>query len=449
MLSPGYMRPVPLAPIVSAIEMGVYHPVRKLSSVPPQTGKTTTIEHGFIYHMLRFPKRRHAYVTYQQAIASKVGKEVFTLAERAGLRPEGARNFWYLPEGGSLVCRGVDAGLTSLAVDGLLVFDDPHKNRAEAESFILRERIFREFSSAVTTRMHPTTALLVNHTRWHVDDLIGRLSNPPHDKRFGKRINLRAVDDEGRPLWPELHPKWQLDEAREGNDYDWWSLYMGEPRPPGGRVFRDVVFYEERPKTYRIGIGIDLAYTAKTHSDWCVAVVLAMDDEGICYVLDVRREQADLPTFAAQLRMLKAAYLGAQMLWGQASAAERGMADLMRQESGLPIRGELAQSDKLVKARPVATKWNAGKVRLPKDAPWLAAFVSEIIDFTGIGGDRNDDQVDALGNAYDCVMGSRAAAPSVLQSGFTNFGGKPLADPTPPAVPEHEGTRGTGGLTFR
>jgi predicted phage terminase large subunit-like protein len=450
MLTPGYLRPEPLAPIVSVLEQAVRRPIRKLSSVPPQTGKTTLIEHGFIHYMLRFPRRRHAYVTYQQTQASKVGKEVFQLAQRAGLRPEGARNQWYLPEGGSLTCRGIDTGLTGLPVDGLLVFDDPHKNRAEAESFIIRERIYREFSAAVLTRLHPTAAVLVNHTRWHVDDLIGRLLNPPHTKRWAPRINLRAINDAGEPLWPALHPLWQLEEAREGNEYDWWSLYMGEPRPPGGRVFRDVVFYEERPKAYKIAIGIDLAYTAKQTSDWCVALVMAVDEQGIYYILDVVRMQADPPTFAAQLRMLKVAYPGAQMLWGQASAAERGMADLMRELSDLPLRGELAESDKLVKARSVATKWNAGKVRVPHDAPWLAAFIGEVINFTGMpGSDRHDDQVDALGNAFDCLHGAQAGHPVVLQTGFTNFGGKPLAGAQPPTDIDPEKAKGTGGLSFR
>lgn len=397
--------------------------MRSLSSVPPQHGKTELISHAYIWLMLGVgADRAHAYVTYQQKRAREVSRYVYRLAQSAGLRPVGNQDLWYTPQGASFRAAGIDTGLTGAAVTGLLVIDDPHKNRQEAESPILRSRVAREFVASVDTRTHPTTSILVNHTRWHVEDLIGVLGQD--EATWGPRINLPAIDDDGRALWPELHPIEELEHKREtAGEYDWWSLYMGQPRPAGASVFRDVQFYDALPKRYRVAIGIDLAVTDKTSSDYAAAVVLAEADGNI-YVLDVRREHATVPEFAGTLRMLAASYPGSRMLW-HASAQEIATAELLRTESRLPVFTELATAGKFVRALPVAAAWNAvpggrgGRIFLPRDAPWVADFVSEVCGFTGKG-DRHDDQVDALAAAYDQL--TRGAGLALVKTLASKFG---------------------------
>lgn len=432
-----------LAPIAEALERAEYEPVRSLSSTPPQHGKTFIISHAFVRLMMRRPGLDHAYVTYQQARARAVSRQVFRLAMAAGLSPKGNLDLWYLASGGSFKAAGIDTGLTGTPVTGLLVVDDPHKNRAEAESATLRERVVEEFDSAVDTRTHTTTSIIVNHTRWHPDDLIGQLAGRTGDAAWPPRINLPAINENGEPLWPEVQPLWKLLKAQAANEYNWWSLFMGEPRPRGGAVFRDVRFYETPPKEFRVAIGVDLAYTSKTHSDWCVAVVLAESD-GAYYVLDVRREQADPPTFAAQLRTLRAAYPGSRWLW-YTSTTEKGLADLLREQSGFPIIGEIATADKFVRAQPVAAAWNKGKVHVPAKASWVSDFVSEVCGFTGVG-DKHDDQVDAFAAAFDMLArGAGMPAPRAFSNHFQNFGGNPF---TPPPAPDPTAFEGDGGVKF-
>jgi predicted phage terminase large subunit-like protein len=177
---------------------------------------------------------------------------------------------------------------------------------------------------------------------------------------------------------------------------------MGQPRPRGATVFAAAPTFGAQPQHYRIAIGLDLAYTAKKSSDWCVAVVLA-EWAGHFYVLEVLRAQATAPDFGASLVELARRYPGVPMYW-RSSGTERGVADLLRGDPWqLPIVDEAIKGDKFVLAQPVAAAWNRGEIRLPPDPrPWIEPLVQELRRFTGQG-DTYDDQVDALGTAFDAL----------------------------------------------
>lgn len=434
-MSQHLVRPTWMAPIVEVwerIKRG--EPVRSLNSSPPQHGKTEIELHAIAQLLLLRPRQRHAFVAHTARFAHMRSRDCLMYSRRAGVqlsRDAVARREWRTTEGGGLLAMGIDGDLTGEKIDGVIVIDDPYKGRQDAESSAHREKVKHFYQSVAHARIHPTTSIVVTHTRWHPDDLYGELSREMQlddpTKPVWDRINLPAIDATGKALWEEGHPLRMLREIEQRNEYDWWSLYMGEPRARGLGVFRDVVTYEPEalPKTYRVGVGIDLAYTAKTHSDWCVAVVVA-ESEGKYFVLDVRREQATPPQFAAQLRQVRASHPGSRWLW-YTSTTEKGLADLLREESGFPLVGELATTDKYVRAQPVAAAWNAGKILVPKDAPWVSALVSEVGSFTGVG-DKHDDQVDALAAAFDVLDRTAGIArPGATKTSQSNFGGNPFA----------------------
>lgn len=422
-----------MGPIVDVFErIKAGEPVRALNSSPPQHGKTEIELHAIAQVMLRRPWQRHAFVSHTARFAHMRSRDCLAYAKRAGVRlaeDVQSRREWRTAEGGGLLAMGIDGDLTGEKIDGVLVIDDPYRDRADAESVAHRAMVSQFYSSAAHARIHPTTSIVVTHTRWHPDDLYGELSRQKKldepDVPAWDRVNIPAVNEAGEALWEAGHPLSALREIRERNEYEWWALYMGEPRIRGKRVFEDVHFYDELPKTYRVGVGIDLAYTAKTHSDWCVAWVMA-ESEGKYYVLDLRRAQATVPVFCSELRQLKVAYPGARWLW-YTSTTERGLADMLREESGVPIVGEIASVDKFFRAQPFAAAWNRGLVLLPRNAPWVPALVGELSIFTGVG-DKNDDQVDAGAACFDVLdRGSGLASPGTVKSKFTNFGGNPFA----------------------
>lgn len=280
--------------------------------------------------------------------------------------------------------------------------DDPVKDRADAESAVMRERTWDWFNDVAYTRLEPNASAIVVHTRWHPDDLIGRLTDGRTEEKWDT-CKLPAIDDEGRALWADRFTVAQLLKIKgQVGEYTWWSLYQGSPRPRGGSVFNGAWFFEKIcTEGYQVAIGIDLSYSAKTKNDYSVAVVLLRCGD-LYFVADVLRLQVTSPLFAARLALLREQWGGAPIIW-YTGGTEKGVADLITAQ-GLSIDARPATNDKFVRAQPVAAAWNAGKVLLPKEAPWRAEFAREIADFTGVK-DPHDDQVDALAVAYDYLAG--------------------------------------------
>jgi predicted phage terminase large subunit-like protein len=184
---------------------------------------------------------------------------------------------------------------------------------------------------------------------------------------------------------------------------------MGTPFPRGGRVFGDVHFYggendPQLPAKLRIAIGIDLAYSAKTSSDYSTLIVLGIDDHidpPRAYVLHVLREQEKAPVFAARVAAVQEGHPGVPATWYYAGV-EKGIIDFVG-DMGVDIDARVAAADKFIRSQPVAAAWNAGNVLVPRQsyaAPWVDDFVAELASFTGVK-DRHDDQVDALAAAFD------------------------------------------------
>lgn len=378
--------------------------------------------------MLRRPRARLAYATYETSRAEAVSRELQRLARDAGFKVQGTLGHWRIDTGATIKFVGMGGALTGEPVDTALIIDDPVKGLAEAQSAAYRAQATDWLAGVAIPRCHPGASIVVVQTRWHPDDLAGQCVRKGWDE-----INLPAINVDGLALWEARRPRAWLDEQRAMmGEFAFTALYLGRPRPRGGTVFRDVEFYDALPAHYRIGIGIDLAYTAKTHADYSTAVVLAESD-GRYYVLDVRREQTDAPTFCGHLRALKAAYPGAQFWW-YTSTTEKGSADLIRELSGVPLVGLVATTDKFMRAQPVAAAWNRGAISIPRAAPWVSSFVSEVCGFTGVG-DDHDDQVDALAAAFDLLDKSNVVQlPRATKTAFTPYGGNPFAPGDNPKV---------------
>jgi predicted phage terminase large subunit-like protein len=403
-------------------------------STPPQHGKTVTGEHALVWLMRRYPHKRHAYVTYEQTRAESISLETMHIALEAGLKFDGSRKIWRTQQGGGIIATGIGGPLTGYGVDGLMLVDDPVKNRVEAESSVMRERTDQWFRDVALTRVHPGASVVVVQTRWHEDDLAGRLI-----KRGWEKINLEAIATEDQPdgrkqgeaLWEERWPaEWLTRVKRPGvGEFAWWSLFQGAPRPRGGALFGPEQSYEKLPEgadyVFRDAIGVDLAYSVKTHADWSVAVVLrkvmfVKDPKKLplFYVLDVKREQVPAPQFKnTTLRRLRDKYPRAPMRW-YAAGAEKGVGDFIRAAEGptpgVPLEVLPAKGDKHTRAQPVAAAWNGTRegeltispprIFVPQNAPWLDPFLDELQGFTGIN-DLHDDQVDGIATAYDLLTG--------------------------------------------
>lgn len=398
-VSPHLDAPHHLAPYAAALErVGRGEAVRMVFSAPPQHGKTVLTVHALVWLVQRHPTKRFAYVTYAQKRADSVSRQFKRLADRAGLALEGNLGQWLTAAGGQLLFRGVEGSLTGEPIDGMLVIDDPIRGREEAESVVMREKVWDFWTDEAYPRCHPGSSQIVMATRWHVDDLSGRLIAAGAD-----HLNLPAISDAGDALWPARRPlAWLREREAAMGAYSFAALYQGAPRPRGGAVFGPPTFVPAAAvptRGLRVAIGADFAYSSRTYADYSVAVVIGADGAGRYYLLDVVRRQVEAPTFAADLKRLSAAWPGAPIT-AFIGGTEKGVVDFMRTQ-GVRVSALPATADKFTRAQDVAAVWNRspGAVLVPQGAPWSADFVAEICSFTGVG-DKHDDQVDALAGAF-------------------------------------------------
>lgn len=400
----GYVKPLHLAPLLSELErIQRGEQVRIVCHTPPRGAKTETLLSAVSWWLDRHPDWEIAYCSYNATQARSKAVKARDWAKAMGVPV--VRDTvveWRTPQGGGCIARGVGEGITGQGVDVAIV-DDPVKDRQEAESALKRQRCLDWFNEALFTRGNPSSAakpkprsIIVNMARWHPDDLAGTLV-----KQGWRYIKLPALD-EGRSFWPEMWTPSQLEEIRaQLGPYSFEALYQGSPRPRGGAVFGDPWVFTEAPVNYRAAIGLDLAYSESTASDWSVAVVMARLN-GYFYVLDVVRSQQRAPEFVSTVRQLGQRYPTARMRWYGSAIETKGLGPFIR--PSLPkLEALTTTSDKFIRAQPYAAAWNAGKVLLPDGgAPWLNQFVDEHVNFTGVA-DLHDDVVDAAAAAYDAL----------------------------------------------
>lgn len=399
-LNPGWLKPNHLRSLHKAFDdIQEGKRIKFLVSVPPRFSKTESILTGIARYMVTHQNKEVFYLSYAQDFAETKSSLVRKYVNELGVSTVKDKNSlatWQLTNGCTFHCAGLAGGqITGKGAD-LLVIDDAHKDRADVESATKRDRVFSSVTSDVFTRLSPEASIIICGTRWHPEDLIGRLLK--NDAIVFEYLSLPAFKPDGESLWPERWSKERLTEQKilMDNDYEWDSLYMCNPRPRGSSLFGEPQYYNGLPANLRIGVGYDCAYTEKSHADHSVAIVMGTNGINF-YVLDVIRKQITADKFKNELWKLRTQYPKAPFV-SYMSGPEKGVFNLFN-ETGLRLTYFPANTDKYLRAQSVSTAWNNGRVLLPESAPWLNTFVSELVHFTGVGGGK-DDQVDALAGAY-------------------------------------------------
>lgn len=410
-------------------------PVRAVIAMPPRHGKTLALQRGIAWLLAQDPTASAAYVTYADDVSRSKSRQIRRWALDLGVQlDQGSKSVqeWRTPQDGGLMATGVGGPLTGQGVNRLLVIDDPLKNRAEADSRLIRDRVHDWWTSVAYTRLEGSAAVIVVATRWHDDDLSGRLLRPDPDadtedaREHFESINLAAMAEEddplgrefGEALWPARYPLPRLKRIRATvGEYDWASLYQQRPRPRGDTLFG-------RPQTYKpehlakhatsgtmLVAGMDTGYSAKTKSD-ASAVIEAMvwrdpmlDGRPRAYVTRIIHGRMRVPEFAGRIK----AEIKAPWIRWRLYGAEQGTADLLQDDYGLHLITESPQTDKYAYAMPASVAWNAGLIQLPEwpeghpQRAFVNALTMEATDFTGAD-DLHDDLVDALASMWREVL---------------------------------------------
>ena len=407
-----------LAPIIAKLEEATRHPIRLCISIPPRHGKTVTISHALAWWMQWSPADTHAYASYSDRQAWSKSRQIRNLAMQAGVEIGDADSLaeWRTEQGGGLLAAGAGSGLTGQGVNGMLIVDDPFKNRREANSKLLRDNVGEWFNEVVMTRLEEvesSASVIVIHTRWHEDDLIGRLAKSGEFEV----INLTALAEEddllgramGEALWPDKYNRDFLERRRKTmGAYGFDALYQGRPRPKGSRLFGAPHYYDPAQINWtgcRTGIGADPAASEEDSACYSAAVAGrfrgAAEDTRILYLTDVYHEQVTVPQFCDDLRGFQERNDGAMAAVEGPGPGRAVMDTIWRVDREARIVSSPAKGDKFQRAQGVAAAWNDGRVLVPLgNPPWLEPFLAELETWTGVN-DAYSDQVDALAHLWN------------------------------------------------
>lgn len=424
---------------------------RLIINVPPRHGKSrmTTVELP-TWMLGQNPTKKIVLTSYSGNLASKHSKEsrariqsslYRTMFPDTAINPRDAgADEWATTKGGLYKATGIGGSLTGHGAE-LLIVDDPFKDFEEAHSPTMRENVWQWFLSTAYTRLSPKGAIVIIMTRWHQDDLVGRLLDTKRQQELRDAgvedeawdvLNLPALAHDSDPLgrapgealFPEMFPASRLSAIRITlGSYLWAALYDGNPIPKGGNYLNGEHFLirnrDEIPKGMRWMRFWDLATSSKSVADYTAGVQGALgpapgapdnwqDDRAkwpldYFYLRDMvfgqwewPRAREKIKTTAELERVLVGVEAVSGFKTGYANLREVMSADVAMQDFG-------ADKDKLTRALPWIAMTEARKTVLVA-GDWIPSFKQQVEAFpTG----ANDDMVDAVSGVWNMLKSGR------------------------------------------
>jgi predicted phage terminase large subunit-like protein len=391
---------------------------RLIIEVPARHGKSTLISHWSPFWFLSLnPSKNVLLATYEAEFAASWGRKVRNEIQSNPLSTiqivgdSSAANRWRTPEGGGMTTAGIGGPLTGHG-GNLILLDDPVKNFEEASSSTYREKTWDWFNSTLYTRAEPGATIIVLMTRWHQQDLAGRLQS---DRRESwKVLRLPAIAEandplgrlEGTALCPERFDLDALNRIKHDvGSRVWNALYQQRPSSEEGELIRRkwFRFYDELPHKFDEVIqSWDMAFKETGKSDYVVGQVWGKKGANK-YLIDQVRRRMDFPTTIQEVRRLSAKHPQAkQKLVEDKANGSAVIATLSKELSGLiPVN---PTGNKLSRVNSVCPEIESGNVYLPNPQlnPWVEDLIEEAVSFPN---GAHDDMVDAMSQALSNLYG--------------------------------------------
>jgi predicted phage terminase large subunit-like protein len=406
---------------------------RLLITVPPRHGKSLTTSQYFpAWHLGRHPDHEFITTSYAESLQTDFSKKIQQIIKDPEYKilfpgvqiPKNheAVARWQLAQlvnnqtkltGGGLLATGVGGPITGRGANIALI-DDPIKNMEEADSAVVREAVWKWYTSTLYTRLAPGGGVLLIQTRWHDGDLAGRVLAEFEkalaiEKKTGEFpaeydrwtvVNYPAIateNEEHRRKGKALHPA-RYDEIalkriqRTLSKREWSALYQQNPVPDSGDYFTTemIRYYEnEHPPLSQLDIYAtgDLAISKEDKAAYTVFLIAGLDKDDNLWLLDLRRDRWDTAELIDQIldihKTWKPLAFGLEKDKVEMAIApllnkiivDEKLFDLHIQE--LKVGGR----DKQVRARPIQGRMKQGKVLIPKYASWSEQFVTEHLRF--------------------------------------------------------------------
>lgn len=321
---------------------------------------------------------------------------------------------------GQYLSAGYMAGVTGEGAN-LLLIDDPIKNSEEAFSDSYREKLWDEWKNTIRTRVMPGGRVIICLTRWHEDDLVGRLiekMNDPTDEHAENWtiLTLEAIKETehdydprqlGEALWPAWYPLAELLKFKSAGEEDFSALFQQAPTMKGGNMVEESWFryYNKRDVTLPIpDFWVDAADKTKPKNDRTAILggVKLGNDLYLTHGAAIRAKFPQRVAFIVQTVADHGDRFGS-LIRVEPKSSGQSIIDTLKEDTDLNvIEGRSPTEKKEVRLNAVSPRIKGGRVYLPEGEAWVREFLKEV---TGFPKQRHDDYVDCLIEAIQDTLG--------------------------------------------
>lgn len=332
------------------------------------------------------------------------GRDIKTVANGSFLRNSDI--FEIVDYKGVYRSAGVGGGITGMGGEYIII-DDPLKNREEANSVTIREKIWDWYTSTLYTRLEKDGCILLTLTRWHEDDLAGRLLEKMQEENAEQWtvISLPAIaEDEpafydkrktGEALWKDKYDEKRLSYIKTTvGSYDWSALYQQRPQPPEGSIFKREWMnntYSKLPYQNMIIQSWDLPFIKSQDSAKCACIVMGKSKSNI-YIIDVLNEKMEFTENVTAIKNMTAKHPKARAKVIENKANGPAIISLLKKE--IPGIVEFnPKGSKEERAISVTPYFEAGNIFFPEKAFFVHDLIADLLSFPT---SKYKDTVDAL-----------------------------------------------------
>lgn len=395
---------------------------RLVVMMPPRHGKSELVSRLFpAWCFVRNPNEQVILASYSADLASAMNRDcqrIITSNDFGILFPgtrvsdgkdvgliRNSKRFDIVGGKGYYMSAGVGGGITGAGAT-IGIIDDPVKNSEEADSKVYRDKAHEWYRSTFRSRFEPGAIEIICQTRWHEDDLTGRVLTGKNEST--EVISLPALAEtkeehreQGEALWKGKYSRADLlDIQGEVGTRTWNSLYQQRPSAEDGGVIKKAWFTMYDPRKFDttgkvVNFFFDTAYTEDEKNDPTAGIAYIKEGANF-YVLSC---EVDYLEFTEQIKFIKDfsskhGYTQRSIIRVEPKASGKSVVQVVKRDTALNVKEGIAPKEsKISRVNNVSGTLEAGRVYLPAGMVWTVDFMEECAKFPN---GAHDDRVDCL-----------------------------------------------------